>query len=86
MPALQDVAGARLATRHLVELGHERIGHLVGVPHHDTAVRRHQGYLETMAEAGLTIAPEQVVRAGWEAAHRIPGAPRLVLRESTRAL
>ncbi|HEX6342361.1 LacI family DNA-binding transcriptional regulator [Umezawaea sp.] len=79
---LDDVAGARLATRHLVELGHERIGHLAGVPHHDTAVRRHQGYVETMAEAGLTIAPEWVVRAGWEAAagaeaaHRILEAPR----------
>lgn len=78
---LDDVAGARLATRHLVDLGHERIGHLAGVPHHDTAVRRHQGYLDAMADAGLAVVQEWVVRAGWEAqpgaaaARRILGGP-----------
>ncbi|WP_424190172.1 substrate-binding domain-containing protein [Actinokineospora sp. G85] len=66
----------------MVELGHERIGHLAGAPHHDTAVRRHQSYLEMMAEAGLTTTPEWVVRAGWEAAagagtaHRVLDTPR----------
>jgi LacI family transcriptional regulator len=64
---LDDVAGARLATRHLIELGHERIAHLAGVRSHDTAARRHEGYLDAMAAAGLLVAADWVERAGWEA-------------------
>jgi len=45
-----DVAGARLATRHLLDLGHRRIGHLVG-PGIVGSLRR-KGFLETMTAAG----------------------------------
>ncbi|MBL1120152.1 LacI family DNA-binding transcriptional regulator [Streptomyces sp. 110] len=65
---LDDVAGAMMATRHLIDLGHERIGHLAGVPTHDTAVRRHDGFCSAMREASLPITEEWVLRSGWEAA------------------
>ncbi len=64
---LDDQAGARLATEHLLELGHTRIGHIAGRRSHDTAMRRDRGFRAAMHEAGLRVRSEWVVYAGWEA-------------------
>lgn len=44
--------GARQATRHLLDLGHRRIGYMHGGS--QVIVRRLAGYRETLAEAGIT--------------------------------
>jgi LacI family transcriptional regulator len=50
-----DCLGAHLATRHLVDLGHRRIG-LVGGPVYASSARNRQaGYLTALAEAGLPV-------------------------------
>lgn len=77
---LDDVRGAATATRHLIDLGHEHIGHLAGVADHDTAVRRHHGFTETMRAAGLRVRPSWVERSGWEA----PGGAAAVTRMMQR--
>lgn len=60
-----DKAGGRAATRHLIELGHRRIGHLAGAKDISTAVLRRQGYLAALEEAGLTADPDLVVESGY---------------------
>jgi len=50
---LDDVAGARLATEHLLRLGHRRIGIVGGTATTYTARRRKKGYLAAMREAGV---------------------------------
>ena len=63
---LDDEMGARLATRHLIELGHRRVAFLhwdydkVGQRHPSLAIRQ-RAYRETMREAGLK--PRVVVYA-----------------------
>lgn len=57
--ANDDEAGARAAVRHLLELGHTRIGHLSGSGS-PSSRSREAGYRETMREAGL--AGEVLVR------------------------
>lgn len=48
-----DCLGGRLATRHLLDLGHRRIG-LVGGPSYASSARgRHEGYRNALAEAGV---------------------------------
>jgi len=52
--ANDDAEGARLATRHLIELGHRTIGHLTGAG--GIAALRCASYEATMTAAGLTAA------------------------------
>jgi LacI family transcriptional regulator len=62
---VDDAAGAHLATRHLLELGHRRIVHVSGPPAMDTSARRQAGYEQAMRDAGL--APRVVAGRGWDA-------------------
>jgi LacI family transcriptional regulator len=62
---LDDVAGARLATEHLVSLGHTRIGLIGGVPSSDIARRREQGYALALHEANLRRREAWVRRLGY---------------------
>jgi DNA-binding LacI/PurR family transcriptional regulator len=59
-----DIEGGRLATRHLVELGHEHIAFIGDEPGNPlgftSSAAREQGYRETMADAGLTVRPGDV--------------------------
>jgi LacI family repressor for deo operon, udp, cdd, tsx, nupC, and nupG len=55
--------GARLATRHLIELGHQRIGHISGIRRVPSSTQRLQGYRQALAAAGLSFAPD-LIRGG----------------------
>jgi DNA-binding LacI/PurR family transcriptional regulator len=54
-----DTEGGRIATKHLLALGHERIAFLGDDPDNPfgfvSSSRREQGYHESMAEAGLAV-------------------------------
>ena len=64
MVVTDDRAGGRMATQHLVDLGHERIGFIgddPGNPFGFTAgAQRELGYEEVLAEAGIAHRPELV--------------------------
>jgi len=59
-----DRAGGRLATEHLLGLGHRRIAHLCGPPTVSTAVLRRLGYLEALGTAGIREDPRLIVECG----------------------
>jgi len=48
-----DVTGARMATSHLLELGHRRIGFVCGKPHLTLNRERLAGYREALEEHGV---------------------------------
>ncbi len=62
-----DVAGGRLATEHLLGLGHERIAFLGDFEHNyhgfTSSAMRRVGYQEALSAAGLEVALELVRRA-----------------------
>jgi LacI family transcriptional regulator len=62
---LDDVAGAKLATEHLISLGHTRIGLVGGIPSSDIARRREQGYALALHDAGLRRRESLVRRTGY---------------------
>ena len=51
--SIEQYAGARLATEHLIALGHTEIAHVAGPTDHMDATERLRGWRDTMAEHGL---------------------------------
>ncbi|ETX30324.1 LacI family DNA-binding transcriptional regulator [Roseivivax isoporae] len=72
-----DRLGGYLATRHLTDLGHRRIGILTGPDYATSAQGRVEGYRQAMTEAGLEVDPALVVgstfsiESGAEATQRL---------------
>jgi LacI family transcriptional regulator len=62
---LDDVAGAKVATEHLLSLGHTRIGIIGGVPTSDVAQRREEGYRLALHGAGLRRREAWIRREGY---------------------
>jgi LacI family transcriptional regulator len=60
-------AAARLATEHLLSLGHRRIGHLAGREHGYSGERRLAGYRAALEAAGVAFDRSLVVEAGYTA-------------------
>jgi LacI family transcriptional regulator len=77
-----DVQVGKLATEHLIKLGHRKIGHLRG-PDVSTALKRLQSYCETMSKAklkpvvhdcGYTEADGYTAMQKWIASRDLPSA------------
>jgi LacI family transcriptional regulator len=71
-------AGADQAIRHLLELGHRRIGAITGVPDWVATERRLQGYRAGLAGAGVLPDPDLIVAGDWEIDGGSAGAERLL--------
>jgi DNA-binding LacI/PurR family transcriptional regulator len=79
---MDNYHGGCIATSHLVELGHKRIGHLSG-PENSTASRdRLRGYLDVMRQAGLAVMDGDISysrlleKDGYEFGRRLLAEPR----------
>jgi LacI family transcriptional regulator len=81
LPAVDsdNLGGARLATDHLLRLGHRRIGFLGRPPRElESARQREQGYRASLAAAGMPFDPD-LVRAGGYGATDLQDAARALL-------
>jgi LacI family transcriptional regulator len=56
-----DRLGGYLATRHLLDLGHRKIGVIAGPSYASSARRRLEGYRQAFDEAGLAVHPDWIV-------------------------
>lgn len=78
--AVDQVRGAELATRHLLDLGHRTVWHVAGPADWLEAEGRQRGWRATLRAAGVEIPPVVVgdwsPRAGYEAGRRIAADAR----------
>ena len=77
--AVDQVAGAVSATRHLLDLGHRTVWHISGPADLIESWRRCEGWRATLEAAGAEV-PEPLVgdwspRAGYELGRRLSGDP-----------
>src|SRR5262249_32622185 len=76
---VDQYAGAGLATRHLLELGHRSVWHVTGPSDWPEAVQRIEGWRDALDAAGApappTLTGDWSARAGDEAGRRLAAVP-----------
>jgi LacI family transcriptional regulator len=60
--------GGRMATAHLIGLGHRHIAHIGGLRGHQDAVHRREGFLQAHADAGLPVNPKILLDSDFQTA------------------
>ncbi len=70
-------AAAR-AVHYLGQLGHRRIGHVIGPSRNQSTNERHLGFLEAMADLGLEVRPEWLVPGAYNMASGRAAAEHLL--------
>lgn len=79
--SIDDYEAAYHMTRHLIALGHQRIGFVVGHPNQSASARRLEGYRAAIAGKNADASEELVVqgmftyRSGLDAAEQLLGLP-----------
>lgn len=73
-----DLKGAKMATEHLIELGHKAIGHIAGPSSISMGRDREEGFRGAMKEAGLAVQPQWVVPGEFDLAESQKAAKALV--------
>ncbi|CAN7348933.1 LacI family DNA-binding transcriptional regulator [Pseudoduganella sp. LjRoot289] len=79
--SIDDREAAYRMTQHLIELGHERIGFVMGHPEQSVSLPRLAGYQAALREFGGDLSPELVApglfnyRSGLDAAERLLALP-----------
>lgn len=79
--SIDDIGAAEAITRHLIGLGHRRIGFIGGDPNQSASALRQQGYENALGEAGLPLDPALVAagdftyRSGLAAAEALLALP-----------
>lgn len=63
--AVDNLGGARLAIRHLADLGHRQIGHLLGPEGNVLSELRYQGYRQELESQGLSFNEAFVYSGGF---------------------
>lgn len=74
--------GARLATAHLIDLGHRRIAFITGDPEHPDAIERQKGYASALQAAGLRVDPQLVVAGNFNEQSGLEAVDLLMARRA----
>lgn len=58
---VDNIEGAYLATKHLIEKGHRKVAHIAGNMYYQVALDRIEGYKKALSEAGISFSEEWVI-------------------------
>jgi LacI family transcriptional regulator len=84
---IDDYAAARQMTAHLLDLGHQRIGFILGRPEHGATESRFRGFSDEMRARGVVVKPEWLATGNFVFADGLVCAERLLrLKEPPTAI
>jgi LacI family transcriptional regulator len=84
---IDDYEAAKVMTRHIIALGHRRIGYIMGSPEHRSTCLRLSGYRDALTEAGLEVNQELVVQGDYSYRSGLRAADQLLnLRPAPTAI
>lgn len=75
-----DIKGGYLATKHLLDLGHKKIAIILGPENEQCTSERLEGYQKALAEAGLTISDNLIVKGNWSSQSGSDAVEKLLSR------
>ena len=78
--SIDDKMSGLLPVRHLLSLGHERIGMITGIPTRRVTAERSAAYRDALEESGVAFDPGLVEEGRWEVEDGYRGAQRLLDR------
>src|SRR5690606_25807762 len=64
---IDNEKGGHMAARYLIEMGHTRLGHILGPLDMNVGQARLAGFRRAISEAGLSLRPEHVFAGGFTA-------------------
>ena len=70
--------GGRLATQHLIDLGHQKIAFIAGDMHHPDANERLRGYRSAIESAGLEFDPKRVLQGDFRETSGVEAVQKLI--------
>jgi LacI family transcriptional regulator len=80
--AMDDVAAATELIRHLLALGHRRIGHVRGNRRHPASTARENGFRSAMASAGATVVEGWIEQGDFTFASGLEAGRRILSQAS----
>ncbi|TDN57961.1 substrate-binding domain-containing protein [Paraburkholderia sp. BL10I2N1] len=78
---IDNLQGARDATRHLIEQGHREIVFIAGPPNHEDAIERMDGYRLALEEAGIGFDRDRVEQGDYLETGGLAAMERLLTRD-----
>lgn len=75
---IDDFQAAYDMTRHIISLGHERIGFIIGNPEQVSSGRRLNGYKAALEEAGIAVRDDLIVQGRFTYRSGMEGAEKLI--------
>lgn len=81
--SINDAGAAAAITRHLISLGHRRLGFILGAANQQASQERYAGFRQAVEEAGLRVRPQWVRRGAFNYRSGLLAAEKM-LRQSER--
>lgn len=75
---IDDLAAGKMIMRHLLDLGHRRIGLIRGVPGHGSSYHRENAYRQCLMDAEISVDPDLIVAQGFSLETGVRGAEALL--------
>lgn len=63
---MDDTQAADDMTTHLINIGHRRIGFIIGHPNHMASAERHAGYERALGRAGISVDPDLIAEGQFD--------------------